>query len=40
MDNKFCFTKGEIVIDDGAKKALVGGKSLLAAGIKKFIRKI
>ena len=25
--------KGTLVIDDGAKKALVGGKSLLAAGI-------
>ena len=28
--------KGELTIDDGAKKALVNGKSLLAAGIKKF----
>ena len=27
--------KGELVIDDGAKKALINGKSLLAAGIKK-----
>ena len=27
--------KGELVIDDGAKKALKSGKSLLAAGIKK-----
>ena len=27
--------KGELVIDDGAKKALLNGKSLLAAGIKK-----
>ncbi len=27
--------KGELVIDDGAKKALKNGKSLLAAGIKK-----
>ena len=27
--------KGEITIDDGAKKALINGKSLLAAGIKK-----
>ena len=27
--------KGELIIDDGAKKALVNGKSLLAAGIKK-----
>ena len=27
--------KGEIIIDDGAKKALKNGKSLLAAGIKK-----
>ena len=27
--------KGELVIDDGAKKALTNGKSLLAAGIKK-----
>ena len=29
--------KGELIIDDGAKKALTGGKSLLAAGIKKVI---
>jgi len=29
--------KGELIIDDGAKKALKGGKSLLAAGIKKVI---
>ena len=27
--------KGELIIDDGAKKALTNGKSLLAAGIKK-----
>jgi glutamate 5-kinase len=27
--------KGEIIIDNGAKKALINGKSLLAAGIKK-----
>ena len=27
--------KGELIIDDGAKKALINGKSLLAAGIKK-----
>jgi len=27
--------KGELIIDDGAKKALIKGKSLLAAGIKK-----
>ena len=27
--------KGEIIIDDGAKRALTNGKSLLAAGIKK-----
>jgi glutamate 5-kinase len=27
--------KGELIIDDGAKKALMNGKSLLAAGIKK-----
>ena len=27
--------KGELVIDEGAKKALISGKSLLAAGIKK-----
>ena len=27
--------KGELIIDDGAKKALSNGKSLLAAGIKK-----
>ncbi len=27
--------KGELIIDEGAKKALINGKSLLAAGIKK-----
>ncbi len=31
--------KGSIVIDDGAKKALRSGKSLLAAGIKKITGK-
>ena len=31
--------KGELVIDDGAKKALNNGKSLLAAGIKKVSGK-
>ena len=31
--------KGELIIDDGAKKALKDGKSLLAAGIKKVIGK-
>ena len=31
--------KGELVIDDGAKKALKNGKSLLAAGIKKVLGK-
>ncbi len=31
--------KGEIIIDDGAKKALTNGKSLLAAGIKKVLGK-
>ena len=31
--------KGEIIIDDGAKRALVNGKSLLAAGIKKVSGK-
>ena len=31
--------KGEIIIDDGAKKALRSGKSLLAAGIKKISGK-
>ena len=31
--------KGELTIDDGAKKALVNGKSLLAAGIKKVSGK-
>ncbi len=31
--------KGELIIDDGAKKALKNGKSLLAAGIKKVIGK-
>ena len=33
------FPKGEIIIDDGAKKALKNGKSLLAAGIKKVTGK-
>ena len=32
-------TKGELIIDDGAKKALINGKSLLAAGIKKVSGK-
>ena len=31
--------KGEIIIDDGARKALMSGKSLLAAGIKKISGK-
>ena len=31
--------KGELIIDDGAKKALTKGKSLLAAGIKKVFGK-
>ena len=31
--------KGQITIDDGAKKALINGKSLLAAGIKKVSGK-
>ena len=31
--------KGELVIDEGAKKALKNGKSLLAAGIKKVLGK-
>ena len=31
--------KGELIIDDGAKKALTNGKSLLAAGIKKVSGK-
>ena len=31
--------KGELTIDDGAKKALLNGKSLLAAGIKKVSGK-
>ena len=31
--------KGSIIIDDGAKKALRSGKSLLAAGIKKISGK-
>ena len=31
--------KGELIIDDGAKKALANGKSLLAAGIKKVSGK-
>ncbi len=33
------FPKGELIIDDGAKKALLNGKSLLAAGIKKVSGK-
>jgi glutamate 5-kinase len=33
------FPKGELTIDDGAKKALNNGKSLLAAGIKKVSGK-
>ncbi len=33
------FSKGELIIDDGAKKALLNGKSLLAAGIKKVSGK-
>ena len=33
------FSKGELIIDDGAKKALINGKSLLAAGIKKVSGK-
>jgi len=31
--------KGELIIDDGAKKALIKGKSLLAAGIKNVLGK-
>ena len=31
--------RGELIIDDGAKKALINGKSLLAAGIKKVTGK-
>ncbi len=31
--------KGELIIDDGAKKALLNGKSLLAAGIKNVFGK-
>ncbi len=31
--------KGELIIDDGAKRALINGKSLLAAGIKKVSGK-
>ena len=31
--------KGELMIDEGAKKALLNGKSLLAAGIKKISGK-
>ena len=33
------FSKGELIIDDGAKKALINGKSLLADGIKKVYGK-
>ena len=32
-------SKGEIIIDEGAKKAIKKGKSLLAAGIKKIVGK-
>ncbi len=32
-------SKGELIIDDGAKKALTNGKSLLAAGIRKVSGK-
>ena len=32
-------SKGEIIIDEGAKKAIKKGKSLLAAGIKKVVGK-
>ena len=39
MDNKFYISKRRIIIDDGAKKALINGKSLLAAGIKKVSGK-
>ena len=31
--------KGELIIDEGAKNALINGKSLLAAGIKKVLGK-
>ncbi len=31
--------KGELIIDEGAKKALINGKSLLAAGIRKVSGK-
>ena len=31
--------KGELIIDEGARKALLNGKSLLAAGIKKVSGK-
>ena len=31
--------KGELIIDEGARKALINGKSLLAAGIKKVSGK-
>ena len=31
--------KGELTIDEGAKKALINGKSLLAAGIKRVSGK-
>ena len=34
MDNKFCGTKGELIIDEGAKKALSNGKCFLGAVIK------
>ena len=33
------FSKGELIIDNGAKRALINGKSLLAAGIKKVSGK-
>ena len=31
--------KGDLIIDEGAKKELINGKSLLAAGIKKVLGK-
>ena len=37
--NPAIWGKGSIIIDDGAKKALRSGKSLLAAGIKKISGK-
>ena len=40
MDYQFYFSKGEVIIDDGAIGARKQGKSLLAAGIKKLTENL